>query len=328
MYSDYMRDATRLLTRGEGAAAHETPLLSLLNERKWQRLYKIKFYKLAVVRFVSVVVAFGLLITRVNSNRGRTPLIITLAVGAWAVFIVHLLRHLRYGCTPCSRRSWSLRATLLKNFLAHGTSAFDDPLGSAVGKVRLSREVQLYTASHGGTFGTFYLYTLLLGSGFLAVGSIIDLVYAWQSAGAVYAFGSFFSFAHLLYFSLGFESSGPLVVTFAITISREFMRWLSIWFAVAFSFASFFYFIDASTNSYWSYTDATWNGLSIFFRRFFVQVNFDNSFNPQPSSSIDQLPESESVIPMANNTLFLLLWMAYIMLSSVGLVALLIAQMT
>lgn len=323
-----MQDAKRLLTRGEASNANEMPLLTLLNERKWQRLYKVKFYKLAIVRAVSVLCAFGILVSRVNSQKSKDLLIIVLLIGAWAVFLVHASRHLRYGCHTCSRRAWWQRANVLKRFLRTGSAAFDDNLGEAVEKVRFSREVQLYTASHGGMFGVFYLYTLLLGSGFLAAGASLDFVYGWMTAGAVYAFGIFFSLIHLLYFSLGFENSGPLVVMMFITFVREFFRWFAIWFPVAFSFASFFYFVNASTNAHTNDAEATWNGFSFFFRRIFVQVNFDNSFNPQPASTIDNLPEAESVSPMANNTLFLLFWMSYITISGVGLIALLIAQMT
>ena len=136
------------------------------------------------------------------------------------------------------------------------------------------REVQLYAAAHDGVFGHLYLMTLFTASGLLSAGGAVDLWGGggWAAATPLYAFGGLFSILHCLYFLLGIESAGSLVVMLCTLIWAEFFKWLGLFVPALLAFALFFQVmsVDASSGSVALNFEA-------YFRTFVLAWGFDNT---------------------------------------------------
>jgi hypothetical protein len=93
-----------------------------------------------------------------------------------------------------------------------------------------------YVAGHSGSFGQFYVYTLLLASALLGIAGVVDLRSGWQASSVLYAIGGFLAGGHLIYFLLGFQRTGPLIVMLGVALPT-FSRWLCLFVPTLFVFA-------------------------------------------------------------------------------------------
>ena len=64
-----------------------------------------------------------------------------------------------------------------------------------------------------------------MGAVLLAAAGTLDLMQGWASACLLYGFGAAACGAHLLYFLLGFERTGPLFVMLGSVLVKKFLPW-------------------------------------------------------------------------------------------------------
>jgi hypothetical protein len=373
VFNDYHAEASQLIDLARApTSTEEVPLLQLLAQRKWDRMYQLRFWKLAIVRGASLVAVWAILLARyavADDTPEAVRLSGTVLVGAGVVFAVHLLRELLfrqlYWAERCCRRVGdpgkhaSKRLAeygdalkkLPKDAIAEDIQKAEDKKAAAIEAaakdppprcaVRCStrekigesspnglapREVQLYASAHGGVFGNLYLATLLLGSGLLAAGAAIDWSggLGWAYAGPFYAFGGFCSALHLMYFLLGWEGAGTLIVMFSSLVWAEFFKWLGLFIPTLVAYAFFFQLMSASVNA-----EAGGAGVNVesFFRDFFL-FSFDVSLNSQPTNNAYTLGNPTAANPKTNHTLLLIVYVFFLFFSTVALISLLIGQMS
>jgi hypothetical protein len=187
----------------------------------------------------------------------------------------------------------------------------------------MPREAQLYASAHDGVFGQLYLITLLFGSSLLTAGSAVDWFGAgWAAAGQLYAFGGFFCALHMMYFLLGWEGAGTLVVLFGSLVWAEFFKWLGLFVPTLVAFGFFFQLMSASAASSTAGTN-----VESFFKTFFL-YSFDVSLNAQSTASAFERGSPTSLDPQVNRSLFLVVYILFLFFSTVALISLLIGQMS
>lgn len=112
VFNDYHAEASQLIDLARApTSTEEVPLLQLLAQRKWDRMYQLRFWKLAIVRGASLVAVWAILLARyavADDTPEAVRLSGTVLVGAGVVFAVHLLRELLfrqlYWAERCCRR--------------------------------------------------------------------------------------------------------------------------------------------------------------------------------------------------------------------------------
>ena len=145
--------------------------------------------------------------TDYNACQASQFMVLVIAIFGWWLLLHHLLRLTLYWAWPRLRRA-----------LCDRRVGGLPPLPA--------REEVVYATIHGGNLGIFHLVTLLMGSGLLAVAASIDLAVGWSYAVNTYAVGGTFAIAHLLYYLVGFERTGPLVVMLGSSVATDYTRWM------------------------------------------------------------------------------------------------------
>jgi hypothetical protein len=253
LFSSYLHEANRWLHSEHVYARNKldgstytspqkgSSILEQLSERKWERLYAVRFYRLAIVRVAFAAVLWWYLGQR---SSGQSP------VPAWLpplvcglFFCVHALRLLVYAITP-----WLLHRVgkvLFKDTAPPAQPAPLEELGKWLKNAAIpSQKSVLYQSAHSGRFGLFHTSTLLLGGGLFFAASLCDLLSGWDAARQVYSSGSFFYMLHLLYFLLGWSYTGPLIVMVVSVITTEFVRWMTVFVPMAITFAFPFFILS------------------------------------------------------------------------------------
>ena len=259
-----------------------TSVLEQLSECKWARLYAPRFARLFFFRLASVVLAWVYLAFRTRLADGAVPspqqpmhaspygvFVLAFVALTGLLFFTHLSRFMVLGlplllkrcfCTRDLKEEGCLRAWRSRTCHWGGSAAAPAAVRDR-NRAALPRnawcetpETTLYASAHSGRFGVFHLLTLLLGSGLLFTGGYLDYMYGLAAAGIVsdggapavfYATGSFFLSLHLLYFALGWEYTGPLLVMVFSVVSTEFVRWVWLVLPILLCFAFPFYFLAA-----------------------------------------------------------------------------------
>lgn len=424
--SDSHADAANLIDLARAPSATEgVPLLQLLAHRKWDRMYKLRFLKLAIVRGASLIALWVLLLWRYSFPDGSAQaksLAGVVLAGAGLVFTVHLLReiffrwlyfpeHGVWGFCRCRPRPDPGKAAE-KNLSAFANAAADvatrryridknmeqlergrerastlestvelvraqvaedegdlsdlerkketakiaaleavhnwqDPpphcqlrrclrprrenVGQASPSLLAPREAQLYASAHDGVFGRLYLFTLLCGSFLLTLGAALDLGGGWAWSGMLYSFGGFFSAFHMMYFLLGWEGTGTLVVMFGTLIWGEFFKWLGLFIPTLVAYGFFFQLMSATVN-----TGSVGTNIEAFLK-FFLLFSFDNSLNTQssmgglgdvPASRAHEFGDPTSYNVKLNHVLFVIVFIVFLFFSTVALISLLVGQMS
>ena len=212
----------------EDAELRAPRLLLQLLQRKWTRRYAVLFYRLMLQRTALVLIMLVATLLRAsvpgvdspdwrhcdnlsptdyNACQASQFMVLVIAIFGWWLLLHHLLRLTLYWAWPRLRRA-----------LCDRRVGGLPPLPA--------REEVVYATIHGGNLGIFHLVTLLMGSGLLAVAASIDLAVGWSYAVNTYAVGGTFAIAHLLYYLVGFERTGPLVVMLGSSVATDYTRWM------------------------------------------------------------------------------------------------------
>jgi len=113
-YSDYHAEAAQLIDLARSSNDAETvPLMQLLAHRKWDRMYKLRFWKLGIVRGLSLVIAWALLLVRYalpDDSPAAVSISGALLFGSGLVFSVHALRELFFRAVYLPERFCRTRA--------------------------------------------------------------------------------------------------------------------------------------------------------------------------------------------------------------------------
>jgi hypothetical protein len=314
---------------GIGHSEHPRVLVQLA-ARKWSRVYSVLFYRLMLQRGVRALVTWATIIARASVSDSDRPALQCEAPGlacaatrvlvpiitalAWVSLLGQLVRiEARLGLCCCrSRRA------------ASGGRTGGDGGGGVY-----SRSASLWLAGYGGSFGAYYLSTLLLSLAFLAVGGVVDIALGWNSSHLLLALGGFFAGAHMLYFLLGFGRTGPLFVMLGGVLAAQFGRWLLLFIPTISVFSFVFYVVDA--RDIFLGADRGGNGASGFASFFgtYLLGAFDTSI--QPTSTADVLTVKHggtSAEPNAARGMYFAFFLVMLFLTSIGLLALLTAVLT
>ena len=200
-------------------------LLQLV-QRKWNRVYAVKFYRLMISRILLMAYTWGAIVIRAGYASAGTQFNLfcdapnntdssidtvgscaTVRVLTIVLTIGSLLMLLHHGARLVLLGGPSLWRALRRERHSHVRK----PLS-------LTHQAAAYVAGHSGGFGKFYVTTLLLACGLIGIGGLVDLSYGWSSAVILYAIGGFFAGSHMVYFLLGFGTTGPLVVMLAVAL--------------------------------------------------------------------------------------------------------------
>ncbi len=221
-------------------------MLEQLSERKWSRFFAPRFYRLAFFRFLFVLLVWAYLSLRMCSPLGgnvsmmsappSSGLLSCTSIGRDAVmafsvlsgllFAVHLVRFLLLGLFPLAFNS--LGACWARGGCSPVHKPQPDKRKIPFKPYEETRGAAIFQSAHSGRFGGFHLVSLLLGSGLLFVGSLVDLHSGLSKSHLVYSIGCFFISVHLIYFLIGWEYTGPLVVMLFNVVHVEFWRWLCL----------------------------------------------------------------------------------------------------
>lgn len=339
------------LGSSEGVA-NTACILQQLAERKWTRVYATRFVALGLRRVAVALFAWGALLSRSGLARvqqplwGRPPapgpgieqaapwLILVLAVLNYVLIAGPLLSVCVHWWVPVAQRA------LDSVWVAAGGACCGSARVSAKlpetgpsSKHEHSREALLFTAGHGGSFGAYYLFTLIVGGALVAVGATVDLALGWASASILYTVGAFFQTSHLLYFLLGSDAVGPLVVMLGYVAVVEFGKWLAVFLPVIALIAFSMTILDvgaAPGSPDDLVTLPVEAGFVSYFQAHLLRWGLDASFQPAPTVGVlnDPVHGQSSVSPAASSSIFLVLLLFLLFVSCVGLMALLIALMT
>jgi hypothetical protein len=270
-------------------------LLQLV-QRKWQRLYSVYFFRAALLRTLTVLFGWGVVIVRAGLASSSGPDDISCVAGDFPSGTIG-------SCRTAQALVYILTIGSISTFVWHASRLII--LGSTgrwlLGTL-LGRQLQCYThtsaayiAGHSGSFGKFYVISLLAASSLLGAAGVVDLRSGWQASSVLYALGGFFAGGHLLYFLLGFARTGPLMVMLGVALPT-FSRWLCLFVPtiLVFGFALFVLSQPA---------DAVQNGFSQFVN-VYVLGAFDNSMQPQPTANFVTLKGTSSVTAQVRIELF------------------------
>ncbi len=347
-------DGSRFVNRDKST------VLEQLSERKWERLYAPRFMRLALFRLVAVVLSWVYLYFRMSaptpatvamagvalsgSLGGREVALFAVLIGL--IFAVHLLRYLVLGlpshlkamfCVPkrhpvwpelhscCNglppRRHWSdCHAWCCKSRRLFPAAPFKPYVCC---ETRLSR---VYTSGHSGRTGLFHISTLLLGSGLLFAAAIVDLYYGGLAAAQwMYSSGSFFFSLHLLYFGLGWDYTGPLLVMMFSVITNELVRWLWVFIPIVLIF-SWPLFLSAAYVDPSLLANATSASVGSTLAKSMAMV-LDQAFNPYSTLDVPNR-EGGSATTFTGNVVSVMGWVVLVFLISIVLMSLLVAMFT
>ena len=347
-------DGSRFVNRDKST------VLEQLSERKWERLYAPHFMRLALFRLAAVALSWVYLYYRMSAPTPATVAMAGVAlsgsVGGWEValfavligliFAVHLLRYLVLGlpshlkavfCVPkrhpvwpelhscCNglppRRNWRDCYALCCQSRQLLPAAPFKPYACC--ETRLSR---VYTSGHSGRTGLFHLSTLLLGSGLLFAAAIVDLYYGGLAAAQwMYSSGSFFFSLHLLYFGLGWDYTGPLLVMMFSVITNELVRWLWVFIPIVLIF-SWPLFLSAAYVDPSVLANATSVSVGNTLAKSMAVV-LDQAFNPYSTLDVPNR-EGGSATTFTGNVVSVMGWVVLVFLISIVLMSLLVAMFT
>jgi hypothetical protein len=324
----------------------KSTVLEQLSERKWERLYAPRFMRLAFSRLAAVVLSWVFLFFRMSAPTPANVSMTDVAEGAsgmsrrevllfagfiGAIFAVHLLRYLVLGlppllkatfCVPKRHPVWPALHSLCNGFQC--CSRAPEPFKPYFCcETRLSR---VYTSGHSGRTGIFHLLTLLLGSGLLLAASLTDLYRGGLAAAQwLYSSGSFFFSLHLLYFGLGWEYTGPLLVMIFSVLTTELVRWVFLFIPVILIF-SWPLFLSAAYVDPSLFANATTANVGNTLARSMAVV-LDQAFNPYATLDV---PHSEggSATTFTGNVLSVMGWVVLVFIISIVLMSLLVAMFT
>ena len=352
-----------------------TSVMEQLSECKWARLYAPRFTRLFFFRLAAVVLTWAFLAFRATFLDGTVPApgqpmrassysayVLAFVVLTGLLFFTHLVRFLVLGLPPllkrllCTRdfkeerclRAWRRRMYNRLCCTAERTPPDRNKERLPPNKWCETPETTLYVSAHSGRFGVFHVGTLLLGSGLLFTGGCIDFEYGLGAAGAasdggvtaaLYASGSFFFSLHLIYFALGWEYTGPLLVMVFSVITTEAVRWIWLVLPILLSFAFPFFFLaaypapgaaallNASAAANATAGPSSW--LSLASGRLFgssLGVVVDQGFNPYAGSAYLSQASGGGTAIAANSYLVLAGWLGVVFILSITLMSLLVAM--
>ena len=247
-------------------------VLEQLSERKWERMHAPRFYRLATFRALYCALVWLYITWRMSSpvstaqplrdvsRESLSPilsalisrnLVVAFAAFTGLIFFTHFSRFVALGLLPWVW-NWRVWTCLLSSewwgrwWASLWTISALDKVKPPLPPFVETRESALYTSAHCGRFGVFHLFTLLVGSGLLFAGALVDFYGGWAQAYLVYTAGSFFFTLHLIYFLLGWEYTGPLIVMVFSVITNEFLRWLCLFLPVVVVFGLPLYTLSMS----------------------------------------------------------------------------------
>ena len=362
VFTGLLSDANRLLHPNHHRSASgldgsiyvkkdATSILEQLSERKWTRLYAPRFYRLAVFRLLYCAMVWAYLSLRVctsvqaSEGMARVPFapyvplcdgitgaeVAVFVALAGAFFFVHAARFVVLGLLPWLQ--WKCKRWVRDPggagwwALPHAAHQSDELKRKTPRPLRMeTRESALYVSAHCGRFGVFHVSTMLLGSLLLTAGGLIDLLSGWAQAYLVYTSGAFFFTVHLLYFLLGWEYTGPLIVMVFSVINTEFFRWLCLFAPMLLVFGLPLFVLNRSA---WApaaggnATDTLQQSLASFSSM--LGVVMDNSQNTYQAGVVPGIVGRGANTP-GSTLLIVLLWVVCLFVCTITLMALLIAM--
>ena len=250
-----------------------------------------------------------------------------------------------YNCIPCLIFSTASCARVLKrsskglSSQSFGTilkpSAFFAPHIQPKVFFKMTRSANLYNASHGGFFGNFYTYSILLASGLSFLGALVDIWGGgWGNSHIFYAFGLFFGCIHLLYYLLASASGGPLFVMVGNIVLPTLLKWFMIMIPVSLAFAGHQFLLDAGPRNGEGGTLLE-RGFIYIFKHSFLGFVTDNVFNNFPSRAsfsdehgLAKLPQVGTNVIQAGQVFTIINWFVLVYLCTVSLTSLLVALLS